>query len=111
EIVRAAAAERDRSVLRRVHEQEADVRMLSQRRDQPRVPLLDLLEREPPRLVQQIDEAEVARGEHGSLASGYGVGPVRLIRAASRLLHGVPDHRGVLVTGADGGGLPRGQAT
>ena len=61
EPARAAAAERERAVLRRAHEHEADVRVLAERRDQVRVPLADLLEREPVRALHQVDEAEVAR--------------------------------------------------
>ena len=61
--------ENDRAVLRRPDEQEPDVRMLAQRRKQVRVPLLDLLERQPPLLLHQVHEPEIARAENDDLRS------------------------------------------
>src|SRR5881396_1980970 len=53
EVVRTVRAQRDGPVRRRVHQGEADVLVFAQRRQQERMPLLDLLEREPPRFVRQ----------------------------------------------------------
>ena len=66
---RRAAPSTTGAVLRRAHEQPADVRVRAQRRDQLRVARVDLLERQPARLVHQVDEAEVAGAEHDDVAS------------------------------------------
>ena len=89
-------------MLGRVREDPADVRVRAERRNQPRVPVFHLLEREPPLLLHQVHEAEVARAQHDDLA----VGDV-LLRGLLRLgLAGgfadrVADHRVLLVTAAE----------
>src|SRR4051794_1329761 len=98
--MRAAGAKGDRATLGRVHEQPADVWMRSERGDELRVPLVDLLERQPALLLHQVDEAEVARAEHDDIAVGDVVlRPLR--RLAGRLFHRAPDHRALLVTARD----------
>ena len=100
EVVGAAGAEHDRPVLGRAHEQPADVRVLAQGGQQLRVPLLDLLERQPPAFLHQVDEPEVARAEHDDVAVGHVVlGPLGLL--AGRLAEGVADHRALLVSAGD----------
>ena len=104
EVVGAGGAEYDRTALRRADEEPADVRVRAERRDQPRVALVDLLEREPARLLHQRDEAEVSRAEHDDV-------PVRdvVLRALALLLVGPPgrladgqaDHRVLLVAAGD----------
>ena len=68
EVVGAAGAEGDRPVLGRVNQQPADVRVLAERGQEPRVPLLDLLERQAAGLLHQVDEPEVAGAEHDDVA-------------------------------------------
>ena len=51
---------RDRALRGGPDEDPAHVRVLAQRWNQPRVALLDLLERQPPRLFHHVDEPEVA---------------------------------------------------
>ena len=83
QVVGAAGAERDRPVLGRADEQPADVGVLAQGGHELRVPLLDLLERQPAALLHQVDEPEVARAEHDDVPVGDVVlGP---LRRASRL--------------------------
>ena len=57
EVPRAVPAERQGAVLRRVDEDPADVGVPAQRGEEPRVSILDLLERQPPLLLHQVDEA------------------------------------------------------
>ena len=64
EVVSAAGIDRQRPVLRRVNEQEADMRMRAERRQQVWMALVDLLGGQAALLVHQIDQAEVARAEH-----------------------------------------------
>ena len=81
EVVSAVGPERDRAALRGADEEPADVRVRAECRDQPRVALVDLLEREPARLLHQRDQPEVARAEHDDF-------PIRhvLLRALALLL-------------------------
>ena len=100
EVVGAAGAEGDRPVLGRVDEQPADVRVLAQRGQELRVPLLDLLERQAARLLHQVDEPEVAGAEHDDIAvRDVILRPLRLL--ARRLADGEPDHRALLVAAGD----------
>ena len=79
---RPRAPSDDRAVLRGADEQPADVLVLAQRRDEPRVVALDLLQREPARLAHEVDEPEVARAEDDDVAAGD-VLLVRALRAAA----------------------------
>ena len=64
--------------------------------------LLDLLEREPPRLLHQVDETEVPRAEDDDLLAAHVLlRPFLLRRAPCGLAHGVADHRVLLVSAAD----------
>ena len=64
EVVSASGIDGQRTLLGRVNEQPADMRMSAERRDQARMALLDLLGGQAPLLLHQIDQAEVARAEH-----------------------------------------------
>ena len=102
EVVRAARAERDRAVLRERTSSEADVRMLAQRREQLRVALLDLLERQPARAPPSGRRGRgcPSRARRRRLAArrrSAGVSPP----AARRLADRVPDHGVVLVAGRE----------
>ena len=59
EVVRPVPAQRDRAGALRADEQPADVRVVAQRREQPRMPLLDLLERQPAAFLHQVDQPQV----------------------------------------------------
>src|SRR5215204_1581425 len=95
-VVRACGTDCNGTPLRGSDEEPADVRVRAECRDQPRMALVDLLEREPASLLHQRDETEVSRAEHDDL-------PVRdvvlralaLLRVWSpgRLTHCQPDHR------------------
>src|SRR5439155_3802729 len=106
QVVRSPPAEHDGPVLLPADEHPPDVRVLRQRRDQARMPLVDLLEREPPLLLHQVDETEVPRSEHDDLPVGYVVlRALLLLLAAGRLRQGVPDHRALLVASRELGDL------
>ena len=64
----------------------------------------DLLERQPPIRVHEVDQSEVAGGEHRRLGLRRCLLPVAA--RAGGLLQRVADHGGVLIAGADGGGAP-----
>ena len=59
--------EHDRAMLRRLHQHEADVRVGPQGADELRMTFVDLLLRQPPLKVHEIDEPEVAGAEHHDL--------------------------------------------
>ena len=79
------------------------MRVLAQRRDQLLVALVDLLERQPARLAHQVDRPRFP--DPSTTASrpdtSFLVGLPRLL--AGRLVHGVADHRLLLVAAAVGG--------
>ena len=80
------------------------MRVGAELRDQPRVALVDLLEREPARLLHQRDEAEVPRAEHDDLPVRDVVLrtlPLLLVGSSGRLADGEPDHRMLLVAAGD----------
>ena len=67
-----------------------------------RVPLVDLLDREPAALFHEVDEPEVAGAEHDDVAVGDVVlGPLLLL--PGRLAERVADHRALLVSAGDPG--------
>src|SRR4051794_35970047 len=70
EVVRPVGTEDDGAVLLGANEQPADVRVLAQRRQELWVAILDLLEREAPWHLHQIDEAEVPGPEHDDAVLG-----------------------------------------
>ena len=112
ERVNASRPERDRPKDGRADEHEADVRVSAELRDQLRVPFLNLLERQSPRLVHEVDETEVPRGEHDSISvrNAFCLATVGGWRAGG-LLHRVSDHRVVLVPGRERRGTAVGQRT
>src|SRR5215218_3032576 len=85
EVMGAGGAECNGTALRGANEEPADMRVRAERRNQPRVTLVDLLEREPARLLHQRDETEVARPEHDDLPFGN-----VLLRALDELVEAVP---------------------
>ena len=111
EPVRTVRAEHQRPVDIRPHQDEPDVGMHAQRRDQLGVALADLLERQPPRQLHQVDEAEVARAEDDDVAAGHvglrGLLAARLARCG--LVDGLPDGVGVLVARVDPADVARRQ--
>ena len=102
EVMRAGRAERDRAAFGRADEQPADVRVLAKRREEARVPLVELLERQAARLVHERDETEVARAEHDRLPVGDVVlGALLRLDASRRLADREPDHGVLLVAAGD----------
>ena len=83
------------------------MRVLTECRDQPRMALVDLFEREPARLLHQRDQAEVPRAEHDDLSVRdvvlRALALVFLGRypSAGRLTDCEPDHRLLLVAVCD----------
>src|SRR3954464_6679298 len=77
--------------------------MRSQRRQQLRVALVDVLERHALRALHEVDEAQVARAEDDHVALGrllvLALGG--LLGAARRLIESARDASGVLVAGGD----------
>jgi hypothetical protein len=72
--------------------------VLAERSDQTRVARLDLLQRQPPRLVHEVDEPEVPRAHHHHRLVGHVVPRSLLLAgAAGRLAEGVAHHRVLLV--------------
>ena len=66
------------------------------------MPLLDLLEREPPRFIRQIDEPEVAGREHGGGTWRRDLGFFRIgAGTGRRLSYRVPNHCGAFVAGTE----------
>ena len=66
EVAGPTRSERDGPVLLRADEQPADVGVLAQRRHELRVARVELLEREPARLLHQVDEPEIPGAEDDS---------------------------------------------
>src|SRR5204863_2849644 len=96
EIPGAAAAEHDRPVLLGVDEHPADVPMGTEGGDQVGMPHLELLERHSSLLVDEVDEAEVARAEdHRTVVRQIAL--LLLLARSRRLGRGVADHRVLLV--------------
>ena len=80
------------------------MRVRAERRDQPRMALVDLLEREPARLLHQRDQAEVSGAEHDDLAVRDVVLralALLLVGPPGRLADREPDHRVLLVAAGD----------
>src|SRR3569833_2335918 len=101
EVVDAVRTEDDGPVLRRARQHPPDMRVRAERREQPRVPLLDLLERQPLPLAEQVDETEVAGSEDDDVAC-RDIAVRRLLRRrADGLTDGMPDHRVLLVAALD----------
>jgi hypothetical protein len=73
------------------------VRVAEQRLDQLRVALIDLFERQAPRELHEVDEAEVAGPEHDHIGTGD-LGCAVGGAATGGLRHGVPHRDIVLVT-------------
>ena len=98
---RAATAEHDRPGLRGADEHEADVLVLEQGRDQLRVPLVDLLAGQAPRLVQQVHEAEIPGAEHDDVLAAHVLLAAallaRLVALPGRLVEGDADAGAALV--------------
>ena len=109
QVERARAPERHRPELGRVDEQPTDVRVLAQRRDEPRMATLDLLERHPALLLHEVDQAEVSRPQDHHLAAGDVVLGALGRLGAGRLIQGVPRHRSLLVTTGEAGHLASGK--
>src|SRR5438046_6886419 len=102
QVVRPVCAERQRPVALGANEQPADVGVLTESRQEARMPLLDLLAGETAPLPHQVDEAEVARSEHDYLLVRDVVLRAFLLpRAAGRLADRVADVAVVLVSTAD----------
>ncbi len=96
----AGGPEHQGAVLGRVHEQPPDVRMASKRRDQLGMALVDLLAREPPGRLHQVDEPEVARAEHDDVAvADVVLRPLARLGAPGGLVDGHAHRRRALVTG------------
>src|SRR4051812_35977258 len=108
-MVGPAGAERDGTVLCGVDEQPADVRVLTQGGDEPRVVLVQLLERQPALWLHQVDESQIARAEDDDLAVRDVILWALRLRPAGRLVCGVLDHRALLVTSGEPGHLPGGE--
>jgi hypothetical protein len=87
------------AVLGGADEQPADVRVLAEGGQQLRVPLVDLLERQPAALLHEVDEPEVAGAEHDDVAVETSF--LAASAASGRLVDGVADHRALLVTAGD----------
>ena len=71
--------------------------------------LLDLLERQPPLLLHQIDESQVPRAQDDGGAVGHIVLGARGLAVPGRLVDGVADHRALLVAVEEVGHLAGGQ--
>ena len=69
EVPRAVGPEDERTIARGADEEPADVPVASERRDEPRVELVDLLERQPSALGHQVHEAEVPGRENDHVSA------------------------------------------
>ena len=67
EEVDPAGSDRHRPAALGAHEDEPDALVVAERRQQPRVQRLDLLERDPPRDPREADQPEAARCHHREL--------------------------------------------
>ena len=94
EVVGPAGAERDRPVALRADEQPADVGVRAESGHELRMARVELLEREPPLLLHQVDEPEVPRAEDDRrLAADVVLRALLLRRAPGCLAERVADHR------------------
>src|SRR5512132_2386441 len=93
----AVRAEDDGPACARTHQDPADMRMLAERRNETRMALLDLLERQPAGFCHQVDKAEIARAEHDDLLARDVFLRTLLRFLAGGLAERVPDHRLLLV--------------
>ncbi len=91
------------------HEQPADVAMPAQGWDQLGMALLDLLERQAPLLLHQVDEPQVPRPQDDGSAVGHVVLGALGRAVPGRLVDRVPDHRVLLVAVEEVGHLAAGQ--
>src|SRR5512132_3976415 len=76
---------------------EDDGRVRAERRNETRMALLDLLERQPAGFCHQVDKAEIARAEHDDLLARDVFLRTLLRFLAGGLAERVPDHRLLLV--------------
>src|SRR4029453_17536673 len=77
------------------------MRVRPERRNETRVALLDLLERQPAWFLHEVDEAEIARSEHDGLLARDVLLRFGLRLLAGRLAERGPDHRLLFVAAGD----------
>src|SRR5262245_37635673 len=105
EVAGPLGPERDRAVALRADEQPADVGMVAKRRQQPWMPRLDLLERQPAALFHQVDKTEVSGTENDHL-SVRDVVLRALLLLPSRLRRRVSNGCALLVAACDSSDPP-----